>query len=204
MDEELPDDRPDDDYDYDIPDDVPYRPMDESNIPTRSSTLMEKSGTIEGVEGANKTLMIEQLYKELGVEGDVNLTDRDRFKVTRDSKTNHTMLYFLKADRVREHLTRKNGKFRAIKEIRRIMGAVNAMKGMLSLDETPPLLEKSIQAARDLKNAVQAAADLNDKTDLEMDSIQLEDLSHRLHDVDTAPQKASKDAGLPCARITRS
>ena len=59
--------------------------------------------------------------------------------------------------------------------------------------KTPPLLEKSIQTARDLKNAVQAAADLNDKTDLEMDSIQLDDLSQRIHNIDTTLQETSKD-----------
>ena len=147
--------------------------------------------------------MIEQLYKYLNVEGDVNLTNRDRFEVTKNSKTGRTMLYFIKNNRERESLTKNNGEFRTENVIKTAMGGLEAMKGMLGLDETPPLLEKSIQAARDLKNAVQAAADLNDKTDLEMDSIQLDDLSQRIHDVDTALHSTEclKRYGFTCARI---
>ena len=55
------------------------------------------------------------------------------------------------------------------------------------------MLEKSIQGARDLNKTI--------PTDLELDSIPLEDLSTRLHDVDSALQEASKDTGLPVREL---
>ena len=58
------------------------------------------------------------------------------------------------------------------------------MKGMLGLNETPPLLEKSIQAARDLNKTM--------PTDLEMEDIPLEDLSTRIQDVDVGYKKPRK------------
>ena len=82
--DELPDDRPDEDYpdnDYRIP----MRPMDGPS--TSSSTPMKtSSGTIKDLECATKRLKIEQLYKFLDVEGDANTLDIERFKVTRNTK----------------------------------------------------------------------------------------------------------------------
>ena len=89
--DELPDDRPDDDYpDNDDEEDVPYRPMDGSNIPGWYLIFNPYENIIGDIGKCLKVLirplMIEQLYKELDVEGDVNLIDRDRFKVTKDTK----------------------------------------------------------------------------------------------------------------------
>ena len=148
---------------------------------------------MESVEGATKRLKIEQLYKFLDVEGDANTLDIDRFKVTRNTKTSRTMLYFFKDDGDKVRLTKNNGEFRTPNEIRRIMGGLAAMKGMLGLNETPPLLEKSIQAARDLNKTI--------PTDLEMEDIPLQDLSMRIHDVNVGIQKASKDTGLPVREL---
>ena len=138
-------------------------------------------------------MKIEQLYKFLDVEGDANTLDIDRFKVTRNTKTSRTMLYFFKGDGDKVRLTKNNGEFRTPNEIRRIMGGLAAMKGMLGLNETPPLLEKSIQAARDLNKTI--------PTDLEREDIPLQDLSMRIHDVNVCIQKASKDTGLPVREL---
>ena len=179
--------------DDDIPDDEdipPYKPMD--NIPSTSSSTPIRIG-INVVEGAGKKLKIEQLYKFLGVEGNSNVVDIDRCKMTRNSKTGHAMLYFFKDDGEKVNLTKISGEFRTANEIKRRMGELEIMKGMLGLDDTPPLLEKSIQAARDLNKTI--------PTDLEMEDIPLEDLSTRIQDVDVGIQKASKDTGLPVREL---
>ena len=162
------------------------------NIPSTSSSTPIRIG-INVVEGAGKKLKIEQLYKFLGVEGNSNVVDIDLFKMTRNSKTGHAMLYFFKDDGEKVNLTKISGEFRSANEIKRRMGGLEIMKGMLGLDDTPPLLEKSIQAARDLNKTI--------PTDLEMEDIPLEDLSTRIQDVDVGIQKASKDTGLPVREL---
>ena len=141
--------------------------MDDSNIPgTSSSTPMKTSSeTIKDVEGATKRLKIEQLYSFLKAEGDANTIDVDKFKVTRNTKTGRTMLYFFKDDGGKITLSKNNAEFISPNEIKRGMGGLDAIKGMLGLNETLPLLEKSIQAA---------ARDLNktNPTYLEMEDIQ--------------------------------
>ena len=187
MDEPI-DDRPDEDLPDDDDDDIPYRTMDGSNIPSTSSSTPMKtsSGTLESVEGANKDLMIEQLYKKLGVEGNVNRSIRDRFRVTKNSKTGRTMLQFLRKKNGVDwvNLTKDDGQFRAVKAIEVKMGGLETLKGMLGLgfNETPPLLERSRQAAKKLNDAI--------PTDLEMDNISLVDLNERIRDVDESLQEA--------------
>ena len=194
--DELPDGNEKNDLGDDDDDDLPHTTMQNGDIPSTSSpTKTSSGGTLETVEGATKRLKIEQLYTFLDVEGDADTIDIDRFEVERNTKTNRTMLYFFKpidGDKVR--LTKNNGEFRTPNEMKKIMGGLAAMKGMLGLNETPPLLEKSIQqAARDLNKTI--------PTDLEMEDIPLEDLSARTHDVDSALQEASKDTGLPVREL---
>ena len=198
--DELPDGNEKNDLGDDDDDDLPHTTMQNGDIPSTSyPTKTSSGGTLGSVEGATKRLKIEQLYKFLDVEGDADTIDIDKFKVERDTKTNRTMLYFLK-DGSEVRLTKKKGEFKAPTEISRIMGGLAAMKGMLGLDETPPLLEKSIQEAA---RSREAARDLNKTipTDLELDSIPLEDLNGRIHDVDSALQEASKDTGLPVREL---
>ena len=194
--DELPDGNEKNDLGDDDDDDLPHTTMQNGDIPSTSyPTKTSSGGTLESVEGATKRLKILQLFEFLDVEGDAGTIDIDRFKVMRNTKTNRTMLYFFKDDGVSVNLTKINGEFRTPNEMKRIMGGLAAMKGMLGLDETPPLVVQ--QAAR------KAARDLNKTipTDLEMEDIPLEDLSARTHDVDSALQEASKDTGLPVREL---
>ena len=189
--DELPDENiPMNDLDDDN-ENIPYTPMTDSTTETSFSTPIRIG--INVVEGAGKKLKIEQLYKFLGVEGNSNVIDIDRFKMIRNTKTGHAMLYFLKDDGEKVNLTKINGEFRTVNEIKKRMGGLEIMKGMLGLDDTPPLLEKSIQAARDLNKTI--------PTELEMDNISLVDLNERIRNVDESLQEASKDTGLPVREL---
>ena len=61
-------------------------------------------------------------------------------------------MLFLDADRHWKSLTNKRtGKFLAAKTLRETFGRLNIMKSILSLDETPSALERSVKAATKLK-----------------------------------------------------
>ena len=62
------------------------------------------------------------------------------------------------------------------------------MKSVLGLDETPPSLERSIKAATKLKGEL--------PTDLQMESIPLEDLSSIVEDIHVKTREASQNTDL--------
>ena len=86
---------------------------------------------------------IYALHQELGVTGNVNLAELDRFRLSRNEKTGKIELEFRKGlDWV--SLTNKlDGKFLAKSSLERKMGGVYAMKNMLGLDTDPLQSERS-------------------------------------------------------------
>ena len=67
-------------------------------------------------------------------------------------------------------------------------GGVNTMKIVLGVDKTPPTLERSFKAASKLKSEL--------PTDLEMESIPLEELSSLVEDIHVNTQEASQNTDL--------
>ena len=62
-------------------------------------------------------------------------------------------MLFLNVDKHWQSLTNKRtGEFLAAKALREKFGGLNIMKSVLSLDETPPALERSLRAATKLKS----------------------------------------------------
>ena len=62
------------------------------------------------------------------------------------------------------------------------------MKNFLGVDKTPPLLERSFKAAAKLKGEF--------PTDLEMESIPLDELSSLVEDIHVKTRKASQNTDL--------
>ena len=62
------------------------------------------------------------------------------------------------------------------------------MKNFLGLDETPPVLERSVKAASRLKGEL--------PTDLEMETIPLKDLSSLAEDIHVKTWEASQNTDL--------
>ena len=113
---------------------------------------------------------ITALYRHLNVEAGPGLADIDRFMIKINSRTGSTDLLFLDGNKHWQSLTNKiTGKFLAAKTLREKFGGLNIMKNVLSLDETPSALKRSIKTASKLKSEL--------PTDLMMESISLKDLS---------------------------
>ena len=104
------------------------------------------------------------------MEAGPGLADIDRFMIKINSRTGSTDLHFLDGNKHWQSLTNKiTGKFLAAKTLREKFGGLNIMKNVLSLDETPSALKRSIKTASKLKSEL--------PTDLMMESISLKDLS---------------------------
>ena len=111
---------------------------------------------------------IVSLYRYLGVTGDSGFSDLDRFNIKKNSKTGNIELLFLDTDRHWKSLTNKRtGKVLAAKTLRETFGRLNIMKSVLSLDETPSALERSVKAATKLK--VELPTDLEHTTEYSFD-----------------------------------
>ena len=80
------------------------------------------------------------------------------------------------------------GEFFAPKILRDRFGGVNTMKIFLGIDKTPPALERSLKAAARLNRDL--------PTDLEMESIPLEDLSSLVEDIHIKTREASQNTDL--------
>ena len=78
--------------------------------------------------------------------------------------------------------------FFAPKILRDRFGGVNTMKIFLGIDKTPPALERSLKAAARLNRDL--------PTDLEMESIPLEDLSSLVEDIHIKTREASQNTDL--------
>ena len=120
---------------------------------------------------------INALYRHLNVTVDAGLLDLDQFMIKKKLKTGNTDLLFLDGNNHWQSLTNKHiSKFLAPKTLREKFGGLNIMKSVLSLDETPPKLQRSFKAATKLKAGL--------PTDLEMESIPLKELSSLVEDID--------------------
>ena len=88
--------------------------------------------------------------------GDPSLVGIDQFMIKKNSKTGNTDLLFLDGNNQWQSLTNKRtGEFLAAKTLKKIFGGLSNMKSLLSLDETPPSLERLISAASKLKSELQ-------------------------------------------------
>ena len=90
--------------------------------------------------------------------------------IKKNSKTGNNELLFLDGNKHSQSLNNKRtDEFLTSKTLREKFGGLNILKSVLSLDQTPSALERSISAATKLKSEL--------PTDLEMESIPLKELS---------------------------
>ena len=83
---------------------------------------------------------------------------------------------------------KKTGEFFASKTLRDWFGAINVMKYFLGIERTPRALEISLSAVSKLKSEL--------PTDLEMESIPLEELSSLAEDIHVKTPEASQNTDL--------
>ena len=85
-------------------------------------------------------------------------------------------MLFLDGNKNWQSLTdKRTGEFLAAKTLKEKFGGLNAITSLLTLDETPSALERSFKAANKLSREL--------STDLEMESIPLENLSSLALDI---------------------
>ena len=129
------------------------------------------------------------MYRHLNAIADPGLGDIDQFTIKFFSKTGNTDLRFLDSNKHWQSLTNKRtGEFLAPKTLREKFGGLNMMKSVLSLDETLSALEKSFKAATKLIREL--------STDLEMESIPLEELLSLVEDINVKTREASQNTDL--------
>ena len=174
----------------------PRLPTGEGGGTSRTPTMPEenKPGDKIGVlSNELKIQKIQALYDFLGVEGNVNLAELDRFRLNRNEKTGNPELKFWNG-RDWVPLTNKyTGKFLAESSLIRRMGGPNVMKNMLGLDTDPLQSERSKTAARKLAQII--------PTDLEMDNISMQDLSRVIIDVEHEIRDISQNTDLDMREI---
>ena len=98
-------------------------------------------------------------------------------------------MLFLDGDKHCQSLTNKRtGEFSAAKTLREKFGRLNAMKSVLSLDETPSVLKRSVKAGTKLRREL--------PTDIETESIPLMELSSLVEDIHVKKWEASQNTDL--------
>ena len=103
-------------------------------------------------------------------------------------KTDNTDLLFFD-DKSWQYLNNKRtGEFLAAKTFREKSGGLNIMKSVLSLDETASASEWSFKAATKLRREL--------PTDIEIESIPLEELSSLVEDIHDKTREASQNTDL--------
>ena len=121
-------------------DDIPYTPVisEGSMAETTFSTPSEETSGRKIIPLSNelKRQKLQVLHDFLGVKGDVNLAELDRFRLNRNEKTGNTELKFLNGQDWVLLTNKRTGEFLAESSIRQKMGGLNVMKNMLGLDET--------------------------------------------------------------------
>ena len=176
-------------------DDIPYTPTGEVG-----ETSFSTPSVLEETPGSKVTLLsnelkrqkIQALHDFLGVGGNVNLAELDRFRLNRNENTGNPELKFWN-DQDWVLLTNKyTGKCLAESSLLRKMGGPNAMKNRLGLTE-PLQSERSKTAARKLAQCV--------PTDLEMDNIAMQDLSRVIIDVEKEVRDVSQNTDLDMLEV---
>ena len=121
--------------------------------------------------------------------GDPGLADLDQFMIKKNLMTGNTDLLFLDGNKHWHSLTNKRtGEFLAAKTLREKLGGLNIMKSVLSLDETPSGLKRSFKAASKLRSEL--------PTDIEIESILLEELLSFVEDIHVKTREASQNTDL--------
>ena len=173
-------------------DDIPPPPTGEegSMAETTFSTPSEETPGSKVIPLSNelKRQKMQVLHDFLGVKGDVNLVELDRFRFKRNQKTGNAELDFWNGQDWVSLTNKRTGDFLTESSIRQKIGGVNAMKNMLGLDETPIRSERAITVARKLASTI--------PTDLEMDNISLQDLSRSITTVEHGVREASLNTDL--------
>ena len=112
-----------------------------------------------------------------------------RFIIRKLLKAGNIELLFLDSNKRWQSLTNKRtGEFLATKTLRETFGGLNTMKSVLSLDEIPSALERSVNAATKLSREL--------PTDLEMERIPLKELSSLVEDIHVKTWEASQNTDL--------
>ena len=84
--------------------------------------------------------------------GDPGVADIDRVMIKKNLKTANTVFLFFNANKHWQSFINKSTKeFLAAKALREVFGGLNILKSALSLEKTPPTLEKSLKAATSLR-----------------------------------------------------
>ena len=173
--------------------DAPYTPMQSEGGTTEETSFSTPSRETPGskiipLSNELKRQKIYTLHQELGITGDVNLAELDRFRLNRNEKTGNAELKFFNGQDWVLLTNKRTGEFLVKTSIERLMGGVNVMKNMLGLDETPSRLERSKTAARKLASII--------PIDLQMDNISMEDLSRTITTVEHEVKEASQNTDL--------
>ena len=116
----------------------------------------------------------------------------NRFRLTTDHKKGVKIFEFYNGDRW-VPLTKQTGEFFALKTLRDRSGGVNRMRIFLGIDKTPPAIERSFKVAIKLKREL--------PTDIEMESIPLEELSSLVEDIHARSRKHHKIPILICVNF---
>ena len=127
------------------------------------------------------------MYRHLNVTGNLDLINLDRFKLTTNPEKGATYFELYNGD-TWVPLIKQTGEFSAPKPLRDRLGGVNTIKIFLGVDKTHPALERSVKAANKFKREL--------PTDLEMESIPLEELSTLVKDICIKTRQASQNADL--------
>ena len=126
--------------------------------------------------------------------GDIDLIDLDRFRLTTDHKKGVTIFEFYNGMDRWVPLTKQAGEFFAPKTLKDRFGGLNTMKNSLGIDKTPIALERSFKAATKLRREL--------PTDLEMESIPLEDLSSLVENIHVKKREASQNTDLDMRELS--
>ena len=100
-----------------------------------------------------KRQKIQSLQDHLGVQGNYNLADFDKLKLTRNEPGNAMLNFWNGSDWVK--LTdKRTGEFLAKSSLQTKMGGVYAMRNLLGLEETPQRSKRAIKAAERLSRRI--------------------------------------------------
>ena len=100
-------------------------------------------------------------------------------------------MLFLDGNNDWQSLTNKRtGEFLAPKTLREKLGGLNIIRSVLSLDETPSVLERSISAASKLKSEL--------PTDFQMENILLKELLSLMADTHVKTREALQSTSSTC------
>ena len=126
----------------------------------------------------------------MNVTGDPGLADIDRFMLKKSSKTGHTDLLFFDSKHLQSLTNKRTGHFLAPNTLRERFVGLMLQKIVLNLDETPPALERSLNAVTTLRREL--------SKDIEIESIPLIELSSLVEDIYAKTRKHHKILILTC------